>query len=355
MSTAIDRGYLLGFGARTAVGATALASAAAVRAGVAMFGDHPYIVDKHGAAIRVARDAFLAPEADEFERFFTLAASAIGEALTSFAHTTRRLPLNILLGLPAKRPGVPSELAAWLSVQIRAGLEKRFDIGDVKVFEDGHSAGLLALDEGVRLIASGRAGLLLIGGVDSYVQADALEWLQNQNQLHSDGNSWGFIPGEGAGFCLLASAEMAQRIGLEPFAAVTGVGISREESLIKTDAVCLGRGLSQAIELATRGLPDGARINHMICDVNGEPYRGDEMGYTLVRAAASFADSASFLTPVDCWGDVGAASGPLFMMLASIAAKKGYARGPHTLVWTSSEAGSRGAAMLRTNVSKGVH
>jgi 3-oxoacyl-[acyl-carrier-protein] synthase-1 len=350
-----DRAYIVGFGARTAVGATALASAAAVRAGVAMFGEHPYIVDKKGVGVLVARDAFLPPEADEFERFFALAASAIREAVSPFSQTARRLPLNIFLGLPAKRPGAPPELAARLSAEIRAGLEKRFVLEDVNVFEDGHSAGLLALEAAMRRVASGAGGLLLVGGVDSYLQADALEWLESQNQLHSEKNSWGFIPGEGAGFFLVASADTVQRMALTPLSAVTSVAVGREENVIKSDGVCLGKGLTQAIEGVAQALPEGARIDHMICDINGEPYRSDELGYALVRAAASFVEPVNFLTPVDCWGDVGAASGPLFIMLASIAAAKGYAVGRHTLVWTSSEAGSRGAALLRTNLSKGAH
>jgi 3-oxoacyl-[acyl-carrier-protein] synthase-1 len=352
---AADRAYVVGLGARTAVGATALASAAAVRAAVAMFGEHPYIVDREGAPVLVARDAFLSPDAGEFDRFFTLAASAIREAVAPFSQTTRRIPLTVFMGFPPKRPGVPPDLAARLSAEIRAGLDKRFAVQDVKVFEDGHSAGLLALDAALRTIASGGAGLLLVGGVDSYIQPDTLEWLESHNQLHSEKNSWGFIPGEGAGFCLLASAETSRLMGLAPLAAVTSVALGREENLIKTDAVCLGRGLSQAIEAVARTLPDGARIDHMICDVNGEPYRSDELGYALVRAAASFAEPVKFLTPVDCWGDVGAASAPLFMILASVAARKGYAVGPRTLVWTSSETGCRGAALLRTHSSKGVH
>ena len=88
----------------------------------------------------------------------------------------------------------------------------------------------------------------------------------------------------------------------------------------------------------------------MICDQNGEAYRADELGFMLVRLSERFRGGSDFLAPADCWGDVGAASVPLFVILAAAAAERGYARGPHYLVWASSEGGERGAALLRLNI-----
>jgi len=53
------------------------------------------------------------------------------------------------------------------------------------------------------------------------------------------------------------------------------------------------------------------------------------------------------MTPADCWGDVGAASGPLFVMLAVVAGLKGYANGPHMMIFTAAETGERTAALIR--------
>jgi 3-oxoacyl-[acyl-carrier-protein] synthase-1 len=47
---------------------------------------------------------------------------------------------------------------------------------------------------------------------------------------------------------------------------------------------------------------------------------------------------------------VGAASGPLFVALAAAAAERGYARGPHHLVFASSESGERAAVLLQLDV-----
>ena len=45
---------------------------------------------------------------------------------------------------------------------------------------------------------------------------------------------------------------------------------------------------------------------------------------------------------------MGAASGPLFAMLACQAFARGYSNGPRTMLWASSEGGRRGAAVLES-------
>ena len=84
----------------------------------------------------------------------------------------------------------------------------------------------------------------------------------------------------------------------------------------------------------------------MICDLNGEPYRANELGFSITRLARRFAAPGEFLAPADCWGDVGAASGPLFAAIAIAAGARGYGRGPRNLLWASSEGGQRSAALL---------
>ncbi len=133
---------------------------------------------------------------------------------------------------------------------------------------------------------------------------------------------------------------------------VLGVATAQEKNLIQTDSVCLGEGLTEAVRAVLEMLPSTqTRIDYMICDMNGEPRRADEFGYTMVRTSDRFVNAIDFLTPADCWGDVGAASGPLFVILALAAGLRGYTKGPHTLVWTSSEGGERCAAVVQIEPS----
>jgi 3-oxoacyl-[acyl-carrier-protein] synthase-1 len=143
-------------------------------------------------------------------------------------------------------------------------------------------------------------------------------------------------------------AERARkRLDLGALARVLAVAIGRETKLIKTSDICLGEGLTATVQNAVSGLhPPSETINTVFCDINGERYRGEEWGFVCLRLSQYFDDPTAYVSPADCWGDMGAASGPLFAMLVCQAAARGYANGPRTLLWASSEGGLRGATVL---------
>jgi 3-oxoacyl-[acyl-carrier-protein] synthase-1 len=341
--------FVIGFGARTAVGATAIATAAAVRAGIARFAEHPYMIDKAGNRMVVAMAVFILDEVGGIDRFVELGLPSAEEAMVPLTKVSGGTEsVLVLIGLPAERPGLPKSLSERVAERFKNEIQKRFRILKVETFNAGHSAGLMALEEGCRRILSGSVEICLVGGIESYHEPETLEWLDDENQLHSESNRWGFIPGEAAGFCLLCSKKAIDRLRLKVFGKVLAVATERETNLIKTDAVCLGEGLSKAVKQVIKGLPFETKIDYMICDLNGEPYRGDEFGYTIVRTSDRFVNPSDFLTPADCWGDVGAASGPLFIMLPLIAWQKGYFKVSHTLICASSEGGQRSTALLYT-------
>ncbi len=86
--------------------------------------------------------------------------------------------------------------------------------------------------------------------------------------------------------------------------------------------------------------------------MNGERYRGNEYGFAVLGAPRVVPRCSRFCeAPADCWGDLGAACGPLCACMAIEARTRGYAKGPRTLIWASSEGGQRGAAVLRRTAS----
>jgi 3-oxoacyl-[acyl-carrier-protein] synthase-1 len=192
----------------------------------------------------------------------------------------------------------------------------------------------------------------LVGGVDSYFHPDTMEWLDANRQLAGSVSRSGFVPGEGAGFCLLMSDHTRTRLGLRALGKIVRVGLGRETKLIKTSEICLGLGLTAAVRDAVSGLnPPAETVNDVICDMNSERYRGEEWGFVCLRLPLYFDNPTGYLSPADCWGDMGAASASLFAMLACEAAARGYATGPRTLLWASSEGGSRGAALLAFEIA----
>ncbi|MBI4566220.1 MAG: hypothetical protein HY716_16160 [Planctomycetes bacterium] len=340
-----EKVFIAAVGARTAAGAGAAASAATVRAALSIVAEHPYLIDKTGQKMRVAAAPYLAEDLPCLDRLAELAVAAAREAAAALAGRKWAVPL--LLGLPPARPGRPADLERLLAERLKNAVPEAGPFSSIKTISTGHASGLASIEEGWRAVASGAAAACLAGGVDSYIDPDTLDWLEDQDQLHSETCTWGFGPGEGAGFCLLISERTAKTLNIAPRLAILGAASSLEKNRIKTDAVCIGEGLTLAVRGALTGLPSPhAKIDQMYCDMNGEPYRVDELGFMLARVGDRFAEPSRFLAPADCWGDVGAASGPLFVTLADAASRKGYARGPHALLWASSEGGERAALLL---------
>ncbi|SHN10915.1 beta-ketoacyl synthase N-terminal-like domain-containing protein [Rhizobacter sp. OV335] len=341
---------VIGCGARTPVGFHRRSSTAAVRAGISMMAEHPFLIDRFGKPIKVTRDAGLDPQLQGFERLLALAIPAAREALEPlepFVGAVNAPKVSIVLSTGEPRPGQGTGTSASLADALCDDLAAFVHIGRQMHWMGGHAGGIVALETAARLLAEGEADMVLAGGVDSYLFRDTLEWLDDNEQLHSEDNIYGFCPGEAAGFVLVTRADTAQRFGLTPLLSLVSAGSGIEKNLIRTEDICLGEGLSKAFLAAAKPLAQEERIDRVVCDMNGERYRGNEYGFAVLKASKLFRDAAAFEAPADCWGDVGAASGPLYVGLVAAAEERGYAKGPLSLVWASSEGGRRAAAVLR--------
>lgn len=349
-----EAAVIVALGAQTAVGRSAWASAAAVRAGVAGFAEHPYLVDTAGEPMRGAIAPWLDIALTGNERLAALLGPTVTEALVPLdtlppAARAEVARVALALALPEPRPGWPEDAERALLAHIAQQHPGRF--ASVATFAAGHAAGILALQAAAAKLARGELDACVLAGVDSYINPETMEWLEAQDQLHSAGplnNAWGFIPGEAGATILLLRASLAQRLRLPVLARVLGSASAHEPKRIKTETICIGEGLSAALQGALAALPCGAQVSDIYCDLNGEPYRADEYGFSALRTKAALVSAGEFNAPADCWGDVGAAGALLHLQLACAAGAKGYARGPLALAWASAEGGSRAAALLAT-------
>lgn len=333
-------------GARTPVGLCADASGAAVRAGLSRLSLHPFMMDRTGNPVRLARDGALAVHTPIRERCVQLASSALEEACDGLP--TRGKPkVALYVAVPEERPGwTPVDTQGVVQALTRA-VGARAELGNVLTFPRGHAGAAVAIELAVREIESGVIEWALVGGVDSYLDCDTIDWLDQNRQLQNEANRLGFNPGEGASFVLLCATRIGKSVGLPVLATVLGVGTTNEPKRIKTQEICIGEGLTAAIRAATAPLrlPE-QKITTTYCDINGERYRNEEFLYVPLRHWGPFVDSNAYDAPADCWGDVGAASIPLFITLAAVSGRRAWARGRHVLVWASSEGGTRGAITL---------
>lgn len=326
---------------------------AAVRAGIARIEEHLFILDRQAEPVRLASDSELSPSVMGSERLTKMAATALKEICSTLAEKAPDLGhIPLFLGLPEERPG-------WTKNDMQLVLEQLprntfpLKLSPIEVFPNGHAAGLLALDAACRKIQEGRERVCVIAGVDSYLNFETLEWLDQNRQLATPYHRGAFFPGEGAGAVALAADSMVQRHKWASMGRVRGIGITLERNTIKTDTVCVGEGLTACIRKAVSGFRfPGEAIEGIIGDLNGERYRSEEWGFALLRLPQVFNDPTGYDLPTSCWGDVGAASGPLSMCIAVNAAQKGWAKGTRYLIWNSSEGGQRAAASLELNDEK---
>jgi 3-oxoacyl-[acyl-carrier-protein] synthase I len=351
MTTSI---HIVATGAHTPLGLQAPPAAAAVRAGISALNHHPFMVDGVGDLMPGALVSCIDPRIVGPKRMLLLAEPALYEACEPLSSVRGpRLRLPVYLGLPGLRPGFNQQDAETVRIGIIRLEGMPVELLEVTVFTEGHAAGLLALATATEQIQQGVFEACIIGGVDSYFQPDTMEWLDANRQLAGAVSRSAFVPGEGAGFCLLMNDRIRKQLGLDSLACVPSVAIGRETKLIKTSDICLGACLTTVVQSAVNGLPPGSgRINAVICDINGERYRGEEWGFVCLRLSQLFDDPTAYESPANCWGDMGAASAPLFAMLSCQAALRGYAKGPRTLLWASSENGFRGAAVIETTPGK---
>jgi 3-oxoacyl-[acyl-carrier-protein] synthase I len=338
-------------GACTPVGRDAWSSAAAVRAGICGFGEHPSMRDTADEPMRVAIAPWLDIDCRGADRLAMLLFPALDQALAPLAAALDPSRTAITLALPSPRAGLDEDIQSQLTARLpQQGYGQFFGTGNT--FASGHAAGLIALHAARAKLGQGALDACVVAGVDSYIEPVTLERLEADGQLHSAGplnNAWGFVPGEAAGVLLLMRASTAQAAGLTPLATVLGSGQSLESKRIKTETVCIGQGLTQALAAALAALPAGAQVSDVYCDLNGEPYRADEYGFAALRTQERFEAGAGVVAPADCWGDVGAAGGVLHAMLACVAGHKGYARGSLALAWASSEGGERAAVLMQVD------
>ncbi len=342
--------FVVSTGARTPLGLDTDTSAAAVRAAISSCSEHPFMVDQVGEPMPASMDALLDPATPCRERMLAMGQAALLE--TSQPLTNINLgALPLLLGLPEPRPGFGESDAHWLSQQISQHPELPVSISKSQAYMSGNSAVLSLFDMARQEMAQGQYEACLIGGIESYFHADTMEWLDTNKQLLGSVSRAGFVPAEGAGFCLVMTPTAAQQAGLRPIALIHNTATAWESKLIKTQEMNFGEALIESVRATVAGLDASRdRIHSIYCDINGERYRGEEWGFTCLKLAQYFDDPTGYWSPADCWGDMGAASGALFVGLATQAALRGYASGKRSLLWTSSENGLRTAALLEADV-----
>lgn len=330
-------------GARTPVGCNAAQSAAAVRADIANFNEHPSWVDHRGEPMALAA-ALAMPRSreDTAERLLHLLDAALADLESNLPQSLGPLPM--VVALPANRPELHPDSAHRIATALIARRTRRLDPVRCESLTAGRAGGLAALIRSVQLVAQGNP-LVIAAAADSWLHIETLEWLDYHGRLHSPAMPWGFTPGEAGGACLVADEQGLEQLGLPGLGVIEAVGTGSEPHPLGSETPCIGAGLTAALQATLDGIPEHG-IEAIYCDLNGERHRADEMGFALTRISQSLRDPDAVFTPATCWGDVGAAGGILFAALATAAHQRGYAQWQRALLCSSSDGPERAALLL---------
>jgi len=98
---------VVGIGSSTSIGLNAVATAAAVRAGISNFEEHPFMINQEGDPYVLAMVPSIDPSLSGSDRYVALSTSAINEALEPLRQLTqKKCEIIAIVALPEIRPGL---------------------------------------------------------------------------------------------------------------------------------------------------------------------------------------------------------------------------------------------------------
>lgn len=355
----------------TPVGLSARQTAAAVRTGIGRL-EESYVTDRYGEMMVMGLvDAGELPPLNEDladpddparelsprqERLARLATSALLEAITCHGDAQARPALPLLLALPEAHPETRQAVGAEMLEILATQTERPFDPELSRTYALGRAGGFAALDDALELLAARDrrldrrqpVPLVLVGGVDSYLDLGLLYALDGEGRLRTGEVADGFVPGEGAAFVLLGPPGSAARTGRQAIARIIGVGRACEAGHIYSTEPNRGDGLAAAFcALFARAGGGGPSRNvaRVYAGLNGESFWAKEWGVAQIRCAGHLRERLRVRHPADCMGDAGAALGLVMLGLAAMDLSRGRIDGD-CLVWGGADRGERGAALL---------
>ncbi len=325
---------------------------AAVRAGIARIGSSA-VMDRNFEPVRMglvpedALEAELPPELEllplpsRARRMLRLAAPALRTLKESIGVS----PVRLYLGMPA----LAIAEAQWIkgfALHLSSIAGVAIDAPNSRVVPAGRAATLNALELALEGLKRDPGRPVVVGGVDTFLDLRLLASLDADGRILGSGVMDGFIPGEGAGFVVLADSSVIGQSVAGPAVTVVAAASASDPGHRGGTEPARGDGLAQALELL-RGRLGGAvgPVGTTFAGLNGESFDAKAWGVARLRHADFFATGMALEHPADCFGDAGAATGAILLCLAFQALAAGDRVGP-ALVWAASDGESRACALL---------
>jgi 3-oxoacyl-[acyl-carrier-protein] synthase-1 len=343
---------VLGVGARTSVGLTARHTAFLLRAGSVGLHASP-LLDLDDELVTIGSVPILDPIAVGADRVRALAIAAADEALEELAdvaNVAADLRLQIVLGLPERfarhEPGQMSA-ADVIGLAVRDQVKRRFAHAQVETVPRGEAAAPLRLEAACEELAAGRVDLVLLGGAHTDYEPMIVRGLAQQGRLFVAGQVNGVLPGECAGFLLLATPHLASRLRKPIRARLHAVGKGFEKARADNDEPAFeALGLTVAVHTAAAPLKDeNLRAGWALTDMSAEVHRIHEWQAMFTRTQRYWCEPQSIEAHAHKLGRLGAAAMPVQIAIAATAWRHGFAPHPIAISTVGSEGGDRAATL----------
>jgi 3-oxoacyl-[acyl-carrier-protein] synthase I len=329
---------ILACGMTTAVGLNAASTAAAIRARIDGFRETRFFA--RGSEVLIGAETPLEMGWRGIPRLARLLEGPLSECFFATDRPAWATPVFISVAEPDRAgrfDGLDDSLLPCISSLLNVEFDPRS-----RIVPMGRVGAAVGIREASKLINEQGVAQVIVAGVDAFLVAGTLDAYDERFRLLTSRNSNGFVPGE-AGAALLIGRCAADR-GLE----IRSLGFARETASIASNEPLRARGLMTAMRqaLSAAGMTM-AQIGYRISTISGEQYGFKEVDLAttqLLRGRHAFMD---LWHPADCVGETGAASLPICLAVALVAARKAYAPGGPILALAGNDDGRRAALILQ--------
>jgi 3-oxoacyl-[acyl-carrier-protein] synthase-1 len=342
---------IVGLGMTTPVGLSAAETSASVRSNVMRMtaiswqDDHfePFVVAEVPAeglpelAPEIGRDLSLTQRE---ARLLRLAAMPVLQALKTLPPDAGKP--GLVAALPEHDTSQPIDPAVFLDrLAIETG--EAFEPKTSNAAPRGRAGGIAAIGTAAEALRSGAAKWMLAGGIDSFRDPYILGVLTAEGRVKTATNLDGFVPGESAAFLLMTTRATAASARMTALARLSRAGLGFESGHLYSSEPYRGDGLANTLSQFLPAAGVHEPIAEVYSSMNGESHWAKEWSVAFIRNREAFQPDADIHHPADCYGDPGAAAGPLMVGLAALGMLQNFRRSP-ALVYCSSDHGER--AML---------
>jgi 3-oxoacyl-[acyl-carrier-protein] synthase-1 len=336
-----------------AVGLSTAELSAAVRAGTARFTENAVRDRRFKGVVAATLPADALPPMPESLgepplptarelRLARLATKPLAACVAQLAAAGVRPTLFLALSEAEPPRPVASEIVlALVTAPVRSQLASAGHSANYR----GRAGGIVALGDAIAAVSAGRIPAAIVGGIDTYLDLVTLGRLAATRRLKTDGNFDGFIPGEGAAFVAIASDHVVASHRLPHLARVGPVALGEEPGHLGSGTPFRGDGLAATVRSLVTLAALEQPVGEVYSSMNGESHWSKEWGVAFLRNRAAFDPDHGMRHPSDCYGDVGAATGPMLVGLAADGLSRGYRRGS-IMVYASSDSAPRAATIV---------